>query len=324
MSSGGAAVRVYFLGSGSLGVPLLERLTQVPEVQVTGVATQPDRPQGRQRRRAPTPIGEAAAGLGWPVDKPADVNAAEFGEGLRALALDLIVVVSYGQILRAALLGLPRFGCLNVHASLLPRHRGAAPIQAAILDGDAETGVSFMRMDAGLDTGPVYSQVRLPLSGCETAVELQVALAGLAADHIVPCVQAVCRAGLPPAAQCEAEATVARKIVKERGRLDWRVDADLLARQVRAFQPWPGSWFDLPTPKGRRRLVVTAAAVEAVPEARPPGVMFQADQHGWRVACGQGALKLERVVPEGRGEMTAAEFLRGCLVLPGTRLEPQP
>ena len=116
---------------------------------------------------------------------------------------------------------------------------------------------------------------------------------------------------------------MARKITKEQGRLDWRLDANLLGRQVRAFNPWPGSWFDLPTAKGRRRLLVTAAVVEPVPEARAPGVVFQADQNGWRVACGQGALRIERVVPEGRGEMAAAEFLRGCLVVPGTRLETQ-
>lgn len=323
MSNGGAPIRVYFLGSGSLGVPILERLADDPVILITGAGTQPDRPQGRHRRLAPTPLGEAAVALGLVADKPLNVNAPEVVDRLRALALDLIVVVSYGQLLRAPLLALPRCGCLNVHASLLPRHRGAAPIQAAIQYGDAETGISFMRMDAGLDTGPVYGQVRLPLCGRETAMDLQVALAGLAAGQIVRWVRAICHEGLQPAPQPTAGATVARKITKEQGRLDWRLDANLLGRQVRAFNPWPGSWFDLPTAKGRRRLLVTAAVVEPVPEARAPGVVFQADQNGWRVACGQGALRIERVVPEGRGEMAAAEFLRGCLVVPGTRLETQ-
>lgn len=315
-------IRVYYLGSGELGVPVLERLVAAPEVLLVGVGTQPDRPAGRNRHLAPTPVGAAAARLGLAADRLVTINAAECLERLAALRPDVMVVVSFGQLLREPALTLPRWGCLNVHASLLPRHRGAAPIQAAILAGDAEAGVSFMSMDQGLDTGPVYEQARLPLAGDETAGVLEQRLARLAADALAPCLWRVCREGRQAVAQAHAEATVARKLKKEDGHLDWRLDAALLARRVRAFQPWPGAWCELRASKGTRRLIVTAATSEAAVAgaSAAPGTVLRADRHQWSIACGAGSLRLERVIPEGRGEMGAADFLRGHALQPGQSL----
>lgn len=321
LSSEQSPIRVYFLGSSGLGVPALERLAQCPGICLVGVGTQPDRPMGRRQHLTPTPIGEAAAALGLPPDKPLRARDAAFLARLRDLDLDLVVVIAYGQLLPGDLLVIPRHGCLNAHASLLPRHRGASPIQAAILAGDPESGLSFMRLDPGLDTGPVYRAVPVPLAPDETALTLQVRLAQLTARELPDCIRAVCREGLVPRPQPDAGVTLARKISKEQGQLDWTREAVCLERQVRAFQPWPGSWFLLPTMRGPRRVVVTAAAVAPVPPAQAiPGLVCRADEQGFDIACGRDGLRLVRVTPEGRHDMTAGAFLRGCPVAPGTRL----
>ena len=325
LSRAGTPIRVYLLGSGRISVPILQHLVTAPEVYLLGVGTQPDRLTGRHRHLAPTALGETAGILGCAIDKPQSVNDPAFLAHLGALDLDVVLVVAYGQLLKSAVLELPRFGCLNVHASLLPRHRGAAPVQAAILAGEQETGVSFMQMERGLDTGPVYAQFRTPVSGAVTAFALEAELADLAAKQIVSCLREICREGLSPMPQPQEGASLARKIKKESGLLDWHRDATGLERQVRAYSPWPGSWFDLPTLKGRRRVTVTAAAVVAdVPADQLPGEVVKADLSAWIIACGHHTgFRIDRLKPEGRGEMTAAEFLRGCPVSVGTILDPE-
>lgn len=313
-------IKTYFLGSGRLGVPLLRALARAPEVQLVGMGTQPARPQGRHRHLAPTPIGELAADtLNLTADTPLNVNDPAFLERLRSLQPEIVVVVAYGQILRDELISLPPRGYLNAHASLLPRYRGAAPVQAAILAGDAETGISFMKIDHGVDTGPVYEQHRLALDGTETELALETRLGDLAAAHLAGCLWRVCRGGLQPIPQPATGVSVARKLKKIDGRLDWRQPATELERRVRAFSPWPGAYFELPSPKGARRILVTRGEVVAA-DTTPavPGQVLRVDQQEWQVACGSGALRLARVVPEGRGEMSAAEFLRGCHVDAGT------
>jgi methionyl-tRNA formyltransferase len=303
----------------------LETLAECDGLRLIGVGTQPDRPGGRRQHVAATPAGEAAAARGLAADKPASARDPAFHQRLRGLAPDLLVVIAYGQLLPPALLALPRHGCLNVHASLLPRHRGAAPIQAAILAGDAESGISFMQMDAGLDTGPLYRQVPVPLAADETAVTLQVRLARLAAAELPACIRDICRGALRAVPQAAQGITHARKIRKAEGLLDWGLPAVQLERQVRAFVPWPGSWFQLATAKGPRRIVVTAAAVAPVPpDQATPGLVYRADEEGLCIACGRDGLRLVRLTPEGRSEMTAGEFLRGCPVAPGSRLESEP
>ena len=212
------------------------------------------------------------------------------------------------------------FGCLNVHASLLPRHRGASPISAAILAGDRETGVSFMRMDEGLDTGPVYDMRRHTLKGQETALDLEDRLAGLAAAHAAECIWRVAREGLQPVAQAAEGAVYAPKLRKKDGEVDWRRSAEAIERQTRALTPWPRAYSWLRLQDRAQRIQITAAAV--VPRAckTQPGEVIQADKHAWIVACGGDALRLIRVIPEGRGDMDAAAFLRGCPVPVASRL----
>lgn len=314
-------VKVYFLGSGALGVPVMRALAASRDIELVGLGTQPDRPSGRHRHLHATPLAEAAGRDGLQVNKPASVNAPEFLNHLRKLSPDMVVVVAFGQLLKAPLLELPRHGCLNVHASLLPKYRGAAPIQAAILAGDQETGVSFMDMDAGLDTGPVYRVVRQPLSQTETTASLEESLAALAGEHIVEVVTGVAGGRMEAVAQDSNLATRAGKIRKSEGIVDWTRNAETLARQARAFHPWPGSFFFLP--KGRRNLrvqIVEARAVATGSHGFVPGEVVQADKQGWTIACGQGFLHIFRVVPENRNEMSSEEFLRGARIAVGTVL----
>ena len=314
-------VRVFFLGSGRLAVPVLETLLTDSRLMLAGIGTQPDRPAGRRQHLLATPVGQFAQARGLAVTKPDSVNTPAFLDPLRELTPDLIVVVSFGQILKHELLHLSDFGCLNVHASLLPRHRGASPVNAVILAGDTETGVSFMRMDAGLDTGPVYRVLQLPLTGAETAPELEERLARLAAEHIGACVWDVCRGGLQPVAQAPDGATCAKKLKKEDGVLDWCQPAHVLERRVRGLQPWPRAFIRVPTGNAVRRVqIVRAGVADVVGPVVVPGTVLEAGKTGWVVGCGSGALRLLRVVPEGRHEMDAAEFLRGCPVPAGTNL----
>ena len=317
----GQPIRVYFLGSGEIGLPVLEVRASDPGICLTGIGSQPDRPSGRRRKLRPTPVSAWAAKRGVAADKPASVNREAFLERLREQTPDLVVVVSFGQILKAGLLDLPPHGCLNVHASLLPRHRGAAPVQAAIREGDSETGVSFMRMDEGLDTGPVYRRVRHPVRAGITAGDLEAELGALAAQHVGSCIVDVVRHGLQPDAQDDERATYARKMRKADGRIDWNAPADAIERQVRACLPWPRAFF-FTERKGRpfRVQVLKADVSDCAAASVPAGTVVQADGDTWLVACGEQCLRLLRVVPEGKKEMAAAAFLRGHPVPPGTSL----
>ena len=234
-SSCAKPVRVYFLGSGSFGIPVLRALQADPRVTLLGVCTQPARPAGRGRSLTPTPIGACARDEGLGVETPESVNTPAFTARLVEVDPELVLVVSFGQILRRPILGLPPFGCLNVHASLLPRHRGAAPVNAAILCGDAETGVTFMKMDAGLDTGPAYQSHAMPLDGHETPPRLEASLGDLAGAKIAECIWAVCRQGLEPTPQDRAAATCAAKITKQDGLIDWSQPAASLLDQMEAL-----------------------------------------------------------------------------------------
>jgi methionyl-tRNA formyltransferase len=300
-------LRILFAGTPDFAVLPLRRLC-AEGFPPRAVLTQPDRPAGRGRGLTASPIKQAAAELGIPVHQPASLREASAGELLAELAPDLMVVVAYGLILPPPILAIPRFGCWNVHASLLPRWRGAAPIQRAIEAGDEETGVCIMQMDAGLDTGPILRREAIRLDGSETGGSLHDRLAELGAQALVDCVRRLA-GGDPPRAEPQdaAGACYARKLDKSEARLDWTQPAAVLERRVRAFDPWPVAWCPV---AGERTRVWRAARVQrASPE--PPGTILAGGSEGIDVATGHGILRLLELQPPGGRRMSAAEYLNG-------------
>ena len=300
-------MRLAFMGSPDFAVPALRALHAAGHT-IAGVWCQPPKPAGRGYGVRACPVQVEAERLGLPVHTPSRLrdNPAEQA-AFAALDLDAAVVAAYGLILPQPMLGAPRRGCLNIHASLLPRWRGASPIQTAILHGDAETGISIMRMDAGLDTGPVLLREAVPITATTTAASLHDELAALGARLVL---QAL--AGNPsPVPQPTEGVTYAPKLTREAGRIGWHRDAAAIERQVRAFDPWPGSFTLL------GGVILKVLAAELAPGAGPPGTALD---DGMTIACGSGALRLTRVQLAGRPAMPAEAFLRGHHVPVGTRL----
>ncbi|MBN2386925.1 MAG: methionyl-tRNA formyltransferase [Anaerolineales bacterium] len=302
------APRIVFMGSPDFAVPILEALTRA--YPVVGVVTQPDRPAGRGRILVPPPVKETALRLGLPVIQPERLRQPVAMDQLRTWAPDLIVVTAFGQILKPEVLELPLHGCINVHASLLPRGRGAAPIQAALLAGDAETGVTIMRMDPGVDTGPLYASRAIPIAAEETAGTLFAKLALLGADLLLETLPGILNGELQPRPQPAEGVTYAAMLKKEDGRLDFTRPAVELERRVRAMNPWPGAFFDW---QGASLKVHKAHTAFALP------YVFQ--QAGTRsVHAGQPAiygsdntmLVLDEVQPAGRKPMSGKAFLAGA------------
>ncbi len=299
-------MRLAFMGSPDFAVPTLEALHRAGH-EIAAVYCQPPRKAGRGQRLQPCPVHRAADALGLPVHCPARLRGNQQAQAaFAALRLDGAVVVAYGQILPPAMLDAPRLGCLNIHASLLPRWRGAAPIQAAILAGDPSTGVSIMQMDAGLDTGPVLLAEAVPITPTTTAAQLHDTLAALGARLILQVLAA------PPAPRRQPAdgASYAPKLTRQDGWLDWSRPAEALDRQVRALNPWPGTW----TLLGGQVLKVLEARPEPDAGGRPPGIVL--DQ-ALRIGCGTGALRLLQVQMAGRAALTAESFLRGHPLPPG-------
>ncbi|HMM47860.1 MAG TPA: methionyl-tRNA formyltransferase [Thiobacillaceae bacterium] len=295
-------MRVIFAGTPPFAAAALEALADAGH-ELALVLTQPDRPAGRGMKPAPSAVKRAALARGLAVYQPSSLKTADAQAELRAIGADVMIVAAYGLILPAAVLALPRLGCLNIHASLLPRWRGAAPIQRAILAGDAETGITIMQMDAGLDTGPMLLKTTVPIRDTDTAATLHDALAAAGASAIVEALADY--PALVPEKQDDADATYAAKLSKEEAKLDWHQPAEVLARAVRAFNPAPGAWTTLEgTP-----LKIWAA--ELVPGSGQPGEALAADAGRLVVACGDGALVLREVQPAGGKRMAAAAFLAG-------------
>ena len=310
-------MRIVFMGSPEFARTILKAL--LDHYEVVGVVTQPDRPAGRGRRLQPPAVKELALETGVPFIQPARLRDPEAMDQLRAWAPDLIVVAAYGQILRPEVLNLPRHGCLNVHASLLPRWRGASPIQYAILHGDEVTGVTIMLMDEGLDTGPILSQHETAIGPEETAGELTARLAKLGADLLIETIPRYISGDLKPRPQDDNQATLAPRLTKDQGRLDWEKPADALARQVRAFEPWPGSYFDL----NGKRVLVRRAHAHHQEGALPPGTVVEVDGQP-AVATSDGLLVLDVVQPAGKRAMPGEAFLRGARHLIGQTLSRPP
>jgi methionyl-tRNA formyltransferase len=304
--------RIVFMGTPEFAVPVLERLIERGEV--VGVVTQPDRPAGRGQQLQPPPVKVAAEAAGLPVYQPKSLRSEEAAAPLREWRPDLIVVAAFGQILRPHVLDLPRHGCLNVHASLLPRWRGASPIQHAILAGDRETGISLMRMDVGMDTGPVYGQQAIPIREDETAATLHDRLAEVGADMIEQYLDDIVSGRLAAEGQDDSQATYAPLIKKEMGQIRWERTAVQLDRLIRAMTPWPGaftSWQGKMLKILRARPVGSHDLTSSQPGAvRPGGV----------VVTGEGGLELLEVQLEGKKATAMADFLRGRPELVGGRL----
>ena len=300
-------MRIAFMGTPDFAVPSLLALAEAGH-EIVAVYSQPPRPAGRGHKERPSPVQAAAEQRGWPVRTPRTLKSEEEQAAFRALGLDVAVVAAYGLILPKAILDAPLCGCLNIHASLLPRWRGAAPIQRAILAGDATSGITIMLMDEGLDTGAMMLQESLPITAETTSESLHDELAALGARLIVKALQGGHGTAQP---QPEEGVTYADKLRREEARLDWQRDAGALERQVRAFFPWPGAYFEV---NGERIKVLAAEVTE---DSGPPGQVLDASL---TVACAKGALRPLRVQRAGKAPMETAALLRGFPVPPGTQL----
>jgi methionyl-tRNA formyltransferase len=299
-------VKAIFMGTPAFAVPTLERMVAAGH-NVTAVFTQPDRPKGRGQESAASPVKIAAERLGIRVYQPERVRRPEVVEEIRALQPEVMVVVGYGQIIPQTILDIPPGGIINVHASLLPKYRGAAPIQWAIARGETRTGVTTMRIDAGLDTGDMLLKEETEIGEEETAVELSARLSTMGAGLLERTLADL--STITPEKQDDSQATLAPILKKEDGRIDWKRPAGEIANRVRGFQPWPGCY----TIWRGRRLAIWRARAQA-------GSARTGEIHGTRVGCGEGVLELIEVQPEGKKRMTAEAFLNGHQVKDGEAL----
>jgi methionyl-tRNA formyltransferase len=302
------------MGSPEFAVPCLEVL--LDESEVVAVVSQPDKPAGRGLAARSPAVKLRAEAAGVPVLQPPSLRKPPFADELRDLRPDLVVVVAYGKILPQAVLDVPRLGCVNVHASILPRHRGAAPIQWAIIHGDRETGVSLMRMDAGMDTGPVYLTRRVPLDEEVTAGELHERLAHLGAEVLGEALPRLADGSLVAVAQDDAQATLAPMLTKETGRVDFAAGARKVRDLVRGCDPWPVAYTTL---DGEPLRLFKARVVSG---AGSPGVTLGADRDGLLVGCGDDAVAFGELQLPGRRRMSAQSLLAGRPIPPGTCLGP--
>ena len=303
-------MRVVFIGTGEIGVPVLRSLANSKEHELVGVITQPDKPVGRTQRIEAPPIKKAAAEIAAPILQPERIKRAEAVAAIRALAPELIVVMAYGQILPRAVLEIPSIACLNLHASLLPRHRGAAPIQSAIVAGDHESGITVMYMDEGLDTGDILRQSRIEIAQDETGGSLHARLAQIAPAALDEALLQLQKGTARRVPQNSSLATYAPKLEREDGRIDWAESVTLIERKIRAFNPWPGAFAMLRHEADRERKLKIFSAKAVAADKAAPGEVLRSDD-AIVIAASDGALSLGEVQLEGKRRMAAAEFLRG-------------
>jgi methionyl-tRNA formyltransferase len=318
-------MRIVFMGTADLSCASLEKLVgqasclsptdrlEACPTEIAAVVPQPDKPKGRDMKLQFSPVKVLAQKLILPILQPAKARDEKFISELRALKPDLIVVVAYGQILPQSILDLPTFGCVNVHTSLLPKYRGASPIQSAILNGEAETGVTIMKMDAGLDTGAILSQKRIPIAPEDNSQTLHDKLAQLGAELLVETIPNYAAGKISPLPQPAEGATYAAKIKKEDGKIDWNEPAKKILNRLRAFTPWPGAF----TFWNGQLLKVWKAQI--VGKSGGAGEILSADKSGLVVACGKDALQISELQREGGKRLTAEQFLAGHPLKPGDR-----
>ncbi|HBU92656.1 methionyl-tRNA formyltransferase [Leclercia adecarboxylata] len=298
------SLRIIFAGTPDFAARHLDALLSSGH-QVVGVFTQPDRPAGRGKKLMPSPVKVLAEEHGLPVFQPASLRPQENQQLVADLNADVMVVVAYGLILPKAVLDMPRLGCLNVHGSLLPRWRGAAPIQRSLWAGDADTGVTIMQMDVGLDTGDMLYKLSCPITDEDTSATLYDKLAELGPKGLIDTLQQLADNRVQPEVQDEALVTYAEKLSKEEARLDWSLPAAQLERCIRAFNPWPMSWLEI----DGQPVKVWQASVIAGPVNAAPGTIVEANKQGIQVATVEGILNLESLQPAGKKAMSAQDLL---------------
>jgi len=306
------SMRIVFMGSPQFSVPSLEAISS--HYEIIGVFTQPDRPAGRGRKLQASAVKTASLDLGIPVFQPKKIRQEDAVAQLVALSPDLIIVSAYGQILSQSILDIPRLGSVNVHASLLPNWRGAAPIQASILNGETVTGITIMLMDAGMDTGPILSQAELEIEAEETGGELASRLSLLGAELLLDTLPGYINGEIRPSPQEDDEATYAPMIQRSDGLLDFNKSADLLERQVRAYEPWPTSYLVW---EGRR--IVVRSAHSKPSDETEVGLVLKSNGHP-AIVTTEGALVLDLIQPAGKKPMRGDAFLRGSPNFSGSRL----
>lgn len=311
-------IPLIFAGTASIGCPLLEALHQDGRFEIRTVITSVDRPAGRKMKLTPSPIKEKAIKLGLPVFQPQDINAEESMAKIKMLQPLLIVVIAYGQLFKKELLQLPPFGCINVHGSLLPKYRGASPIQQALLNQDSETGISIMRMEEGMDSGPVFARFKIPIEKSDDSTSLFDKLAELSAQKTPDALEQIISHQVKPISQNEAEASYCQKIQKTDGEINWNEPADQIVAKIKAFAGWPGSYTFW---EGKRLKIIKAGqANNDGPE--PAGMVVQKGGH-ILVRCQKGAIQLKEVQLEGKSSQPIEVFVKGYSDFIGSELKNQ-
>jgi len=298
-------IRVIFMGTPEFALPGLRRLIAVPDFDIVGVYTQPDKPVGRRQELTASPVKELALKHNIKVFQPAKINLEM--ENIKNLKPDLIIVIAYGKIIPQAILDIPTKGCINIHASLLPKYRGAACLNAPILNGDAETGVTIMKMEAGLDTGPILRQAKIKLNGAENLEDVHDRLAELGAEILVPTLTDFIDGKIQPQIQDDAQASYVKTIDKEDGKIIWTKSAAEIERMIRAYNPWPGTYGKI---DGQTLKIITVDQKILSINNYPAGTLFLEDKK-LAIQCGQGALNILKLQLAGKKIMTAAEFING-------------
>ena len=315
-------IKVFFLGSGIIAVPSLIALHEDPCIELLGVGTQPDKKAGRGNRMTPTAVGRKAEELGlepWKID---NINDQSYLNQLHSLQPDFIVVIAFGQLLKEPVLELPGKACVNVHASILPKYRGASPINSCILAGDKVTGVTFMQMEKGLDSGPVYKVFEVEINEIDNTESLQDKLAETSASHISEVLDEIISDKALPVEQDHNLATHCKKIKKADALIDWDLDAQEVKNRIHAYFPWPVAHFFLESPKGSKRISITCAQVSQEKTAEEAGTVIDGGKKKWLMACGKNTvLEILKVKPEGKKIMPGADFLRGSQIQVGTNLK---
>ena len=303
-------MRIVFMGTGDIAIPAFRSL--IKNANVVGLVTQPDRPVGRHQVLTPPALKKIALEAGITVFQPETLKAPEAIVQLRRLRPDLLIVMAYGQILSQEIIDLAPMGCINAHASLLPRHRGAACIQAAIREGDAETGVTIMHVVKKLDAGDIIAQITTPIDDTSTGGTLHDKLAQMTPDVLNPVVFAIEKGTATRRKQLEIQSTYAPKLLRADGRIDWNCSAEFIERLIRAYSPWPGTFTNYMNRKGRVRNMKIFPGCRVVPDAQgTPGKVLAAGESGLLIACGQGALLVTDVQLEGSRRMNIAEVIAG-------------